>query len=376
MKRSYDAIIIGAGVVGLSAAYQLSSRGLDIIVIEKDFPGAGSTNRCIGGIRQQFSTAASIKLMKESVRLFQQMDETFGFSVEFHQGGYLFLGYTPEHLEAFKQSIAVQTEQDLDVRLLTANQCGEVVPQLNLQGLLGGTYSPADGQANPFNVLKGYIQAIKHNGSHLESFTEVTGIIVDNNRAVGVVTNSGHKVYAGAILNAAGPWAAPVGHLAGVQLPIAPERHEAFITERMKKFFEPMIVDFRSDGCYFNQRVNGQVIGCYSPDPPLPGTNTDATPEFAGEMSRRALRLLPSLAASRVLRQWGGSYSNTPDRSPIIDKTPLPGFYVAAGMSGHGFMFAPAAGKYIAGIIMEGAYPFEWGEFKLDREFTKEEILK
>jgi sarcosine oxidase subunit beta len=376
MNETFDSIIIGGGIIGLSAAYHLSGKGLKVLVVEKKFPGSGSTTRCIGGIRQQFSTEASIKLTQESVSQFLKMEEEFGFSVEFFQGGYLFLAYSQENLDSFNEVSKLQKSLGLDVRLLSVSECLDIVPSLNRENLLGGVYSPDDGQAYPFKVIEGYIQEITRKKSKIMPFVEVTGILIENESVKGISIASGDKYYSNVVLNAAGPWAGEIGKLAGIDLPIAPEKHEAFITTRMNRLFDTMIVDYRKDGCYFQQLVNGQVIGCYTPVPNQPGTDVHSSGEFLVEMSRRTIRLIPELSKAKVLRQWAGSYSMTPDGSPIVDKSGISGFFVAAGMCGHGFMFSPAMGKFISEIIVDDHYPFDWDEFKLNRDFSGKELLK
>ncbi len=376
MNRCFDAIVVGGGIIGLSSAYQLSQKGLKVGVIEKNFPGFGSTTRCIGGIRQQFSTEASIKLMKESVSQFQQMEEIFGFSVDFYQGGYLFLAYSQDNLDSFIKVSHLQKSLGLDIRLLSVAECLEIVPCLNQENLMGGVYSPDDGQAYPFKVVEGYIQEIKKNNSSILTFLEVSDIMIEKNKVMGVILGTGEKLYSDIVLNAAGPWAGEISKMAGLELPIFPEKHEAFITDRQEHLFNTMIVDYRSDGCYFQQLVNGQVIGCYTPVPNQPGTEVNASRKFLIEMSKRTVRLIPELKKANVLRHWGGSYSMTPDGSPFIDKTDINGFYIAAGMSGHGFMFSPAIGKFISDIIIDDQYPFHWDEFKIHRDCSRTELMK
>jgi sarcosine oxidase subunit beta len=376
MDRTFDAIIIGGGVIGLATAHHLSQRGLKCVVVEKGDPGSGSTTRCIGGIRQQFSTEASIKLMQESMRQFQMMEEEFGFSVEFYQGGYLFLAFSRATMESFEKVSRFQKKFGLDVRVLSPDQCLEIVPHLNPTDLLGGVYSPDDGQAYPFKVVEGYIHKIRESGSLVRSFSEVTRIPVSNGKVTGVELRNGKSLQSDIVVNAAGPWAREIGDMVGVNLPVHPERHEAFITDRMEHLFDAMIVDYRSDGCYFQQMTNGQIIGCYTPVPNQPGKHINSTLQFLVEMSKRTVRLIPALERAHVLRHWGGSYSMTPDGSPIIDKTDVPGFYAAVGMSGHGFMFSPAVGRYMADIIVEDTYPFTWDEFTIHRDYSRKEIMK
>jgi sarcosine oxidase subunit beta len=376
MNPAVDVIVIGGGIIGLASAYHLSRRGQKVLVLEKKYPGSGSTGRCIGGIRQQFSTPGAIRLMQESVRQFRGMKEEFGFSVEYVEGGYLFLAHDSQRLGTFKAILPLQKSLGLAVEILDAAGCRKIAPQLNPEGLLGGVFSPEDGQAYPFKVVEGYIQEIKKLGSEVRFFTEVNEIVVEKGTAKGVRTRAGETFPAGVILNAAGPWAQEVGRMAGLELPIAPEEHEAFITDRVPPLFTTMVVDYRTDGCYFYQRSNGQVIGCYSPVPNKPGIITESSLEFLVEMSKRTVRLVPELATARVIRHWGGCYSMTPDGSPFIDKTAIDGFYVANGMSGHGFMFAPAIGRYISEIILDDQYPFDWSEFSMGRAFSRQELMK
>ncbi len=376
MNSKFDSIIIGGGIVGLSIAYHLTKSGLKVVVLEKKYPGSGSTGRCIGGIRMQFSTEASIRLMQESMNHFRNMEEEFGFSVEFFAGGYLFLAHTDEKLLAFKKIMKLQKNLGLNVSVISPSECAGLVPGLNTNGLKGGIYSPDDAQAYPFKVMDGYIHGIKKNNSEVISFTEVKDILTENNGVTGVKLNNGEKIFSPVVVNAAGPWAREIGKMAGIDLPIFPEEHEALITDRNDHMFDPMVVDYRPDGCYFQQMKTGQIIGCYTPVPNKPGKDIQSSSKFLLDMSRRTVRLLPRLKDVNILRHWGGSYSMTPDGSPIVDKTKVKGLYIAVGMSGHGFMFGPAIGKYLSDIITEDKYPFPWDEFKLDREFSRVEIMK
>jgi len=376
MNPAVDVIVIGGGIIGLASAYHLSRRGQKVLVLEKKYPGSGSTGRCIGGIRQQFSTPGAIRLMQESVRQFRLMKEEFGFPVEYSEGGYLFLAHDPQRLETFKAILPVQKKLGLAVEILDAAACLKIAPQLNPDGLLGGVFSPEDGQAYPFKVIEGYIQEIKRLHSQVRFFTEVSEILRENNAVIGVKTTVGETFHGRVLLNAAGPWAQEIGRMAGLELPIAPEEHEAFITDRVPPLFATMVVDYRADGCYFYQRSNGQVIGCYSPVPNKPGIITESSLEFLVEMSKRTARLVPKLATARVIRHWGGCYSMTPDGSPFIDKTEIAGFYVANGMCGHGFMFSPAIGRYVSEIILDGRYPFDWSEFRMGRDLSRQELMK
>jgi sarcosine oxidase subunit beta len=377
MNRTADVIVIGGGVIGAATGYYLARLGRKVLLLERDFPCAGSTGRCIGGIRAQFTHDLSVRVMLESVRLFSGLHEELGRGVDWHQGGYLFLAFDEARERAFRAAIAVQHRYGLKVDYIGADDCARLVPGLDPAGLRGGAYCPTDGQADPFKVTYGYLAGIKRHGGGILTETEVVKINTRGGRVVSVTTRRGDEFFAPAVLNAAGPWANDVGRLAGVEVPVKPDRHESLVTEAVERLFDPMLVDYRSDGCYFVQHIGtGHFVGCYTPVPLVPGFDTGVTDEFITEMPRRMVRLVPRLAGVKVLRQWAGSYEMSPDGNPICGRTPVEGFYVAGGMSGHGFMFGPAVGRLVAELIDCGTPHLALDQFALDRDYGRAEAMK
>jgi sarcosine oxidase subunit beta len=375
--RSADAVVIGAGVIGAATGYYLAKQGLKVLVLERDFPCAGSTGRCIGGIRAQFSHDLTIRVMMESVRMFRGLGEELGEDVEWYQGGYLFLAFDEKRKQAFLDAIAIQRKYGLDVRFVSPDECVKIAPGLDPTGLLGGAYCPTDGQANPFKVTYGYLEGIKRLGGALIVGSDVRRFTMVGDKALSVIDSKGEEYICNMILNATGCWADEVGKMAGVSVPVTADRHESLVTEAVERVFAPMLVDYRSDGCYFVQHAGtGHFIGCYTPVPLVPGYNVDATDEFIAEMPRRMVRLVPKLAGVKVLRQWAGSYEMSPDGNPICGGTPVRGLYVSTGMSGHGFMFGPALGKLMAEQMVKGQASIPLDEFFLSRSFGKAEALK
>jgi len=375
--KTADAIIIGGGILGTAAGYYLAREGFEVILLEKEYLCAGSTGRCIGGVRQQFVTSTTIKVAMESVRLFSTMKDEMGVDVEWYQGGYLFLAHSEERKKEYLTAIALQKRMGLDVDFISASEIREIVPCLNLDGVLGAAYCPSDGQVNPFLVTKAYADGIKSLGGKILLGTEAIQIRGSDSRVTSVVTHTDEEYSAPIVVNAAGPSAKEVGRMAGVELLCEPERHEALVTERSEPLFDPMIVDYRADGCYFIQhKPTNQFIGCYTPYPRIGGPRVDSSIEFIKEMPRRMLRLLPCLKEVKIIRQWAGSYTMTPDGSPIVGSTSLDGFLVAVGMSGHGLMLGPALGKLLAELVASDRPSIPLDEFAYGREFRTGEVLK
>ena len=400
MKKTADAIIIGAGIIGAATGYYLAKKKLKVYVLEKKFPCFGSTGRCIGGIRQQYTHPLSINVMKESVRIFSTLSQEFGKDVEWFQGGYLFLAHSEEKKQTYLKAIQIQKEYNIPVKFVSQDDCVKIINGLNSDELLGGAYCPTDGQANPFAVTYGYLEGIKKLKGKIFTNVDVKKINVKGNKVISVITNNGDEphpskligrkrremfnyeegrgeYFAPIIVNAAGPWAKNVAKMVGLDVPIEPERHESLVTEACERLFDPMLVDYRADGCYFIQNYGtGHFIGCYTQVPNDPGYHTNASSEFITEMPRRMARLIPRLKGIKIIRQWAGSYEMTPDGNPIVDKTPIEGFYISAGMCGHGFMFGPALGKYMSELITNGKSSLPLDDFALNRSFGKAEAMK
>jgi sarcosine oxidase subunit beta len=374
MKKNYDIAVIGAGIIGMAAAHYLSRKGTKIAVIDKDYIGSGSTGRCIAGIRQQFSTPASIGMMKENMELFSRMEDEFGFSVEFSKSGYLLLAHEEKLMDVFKSNVEIQKKEGINVSLLSPKEAASIEPQLNTEGLVGAAYCPDDGQAYPFAVLRGYKAKIDEAGG--DFYLNNSVVKIEKEKHFHLTLEKDTLIEADKVLLSAGPWSRELGEQVGLDLPFFPERHEAVITERIPRLIGPMLVDYRSDGCYFQQLLTGQIIGCYTPDPNVPGIRNDCSLEFLTEMAKRMIRLVPELEKASLLRHWAGCYTMTPDGNPIVDQTELDDFYVASGMSGHGFMFGPAIGKHLAHFMLQGEWDTDFSEFSISRSFQSKESLK
>jgi sarcosine oxidase subunit beta len=213
------------------------------------------------------------------------------------------------------------------------------------------TFCKKDGHLNPFHTTHAFANAAKRLGVTFLPYTTVTGIAVRDGRIEGVETDKGF-ISTHVVVNAAGGYSAEIGRMAGVELPVVPERHHILVTEPVEPMLEPMVMSF-SLNIYCQQTPHGSfIMGRGDDDEPRDGRVT-STWSFLEEMARTCVSLMPPLGKLSVLRQWAGLYENSPDRQPIYGPVDaVQGLYLACGFSGHGFMFAPATGLIVSGQIL------------------------
>lgn len=354
MRNKADVVIIGGGVVGCAAAYYLTQNGCkDVVLLEKNFLSSGATGSCGAGIRQQWGTEMNCRLSKASMDIFENLEEILDYpeSIELKQGGYLILAYTEKEVAQFKKNVALQNSWGIDSQLISAAQAKEIVPHLNTADVLAATFCGSDGHANPFHVTQAYALAAKRQGAEINTFTTCLGIDVENDKIQGVHTSQGY-IKTDKVINAAGGYSDLINAMVGIKLPIYSERHQILVTEPVNAFQQPMIISF-SYNIYCQQVPHGAfIIGHGDPNEPK-GHNIGHSWQFLEAIAKKAYNLLPPLGKLRVIRQWSGLYNISPDRQPVIaEASSLPGFYMAIGFSGHGFMIAPITGIILADIIL------------------------
>jgi len=354
--RSYDVIVIGAGSVGTPAALSLSEAGLRTLVLdERPSVGQGSNRRAIGGLRATHSDAAKIRVYLRSLEVFSTWEERYGDKIEWHKGGYSFVAYRKEEEDSLKALLPFQKTHGLRIDWLDRKQLLEAVPDLNPNGLIGGTLAPDDGNASPLLAIQAFYRRARSLGADFKFNEKVTGLIMAGGKVTGVRTDRG-EYGAPAVINAAGPNGAEVARLSGLEIPVRPDSHEAAVTEAVARFLEPMIVDIRpvagSANYYFYQHDTGQIIFCITPSPPIWGQDVRETSSFLPMVAKRMIEVIPRLKNIRVRRTWRGLYPMTPDGLPIVGETrEVPGFILAVGMCGQGFMLGPGLGELLGRLV-------------------------
>jgi sarcosine oxidase, subunit beta len=361
-QKNYDVIVIGAGSVGAPTAYYLAKAGLRTLVLESAASvGQGSNKKAIGGIRATHSDPAKIRLCMRSLEIFSTWEKEHGDDIEWYKGGYLYPVYRDREEKILKDLLEKQKPFGLKIDWFDAPDLIKVVPDLNPDGLLGGTYSPEDGSASPLLSVHTFYQHAMDAGAEFHFNEAVTDFIIKNGKVSGIKTRKG-EYGAEIVINAAGAWAAQIGKLVGLDIPVHPDSHEAAITEPVAHFLNPMVVDIRpapgSANYYFYQHLTGQIVFCITPSPNIWGFDTHETSEFLPMVSRRMAQIMPRLANIRVRRTWRGLYPMTPDGFPIVGwAEQVPGFLLAVGMCGQGFMLGPGVAELIVRMVQNKTTP-------------------
>jgi sarcosine oxidase subunit beta len=370
-RDSASVVIIGAGIVGSSIAYHLSARGCnDVIVLEKaGSEVAGSSGRSAAGVRHQFANEVNIRLSLYSIERLRRFTDEVGGEAGLKQVGYLLLVSEPRRWEQSRRSVALQNSLGVPSRMLSPTDILDLMPYTNLDGLLGATYSAADGHCDPHGIAAGYLSAARRRGVELRRATPATGIRREKRRVTAVDTPAGSIACEWAI-NAAGPWAAKVGALAGIRVPVQPYRRCIYMTEPMPSVPSfPFVIDTAS-GFYMRKEGDKLLIGLTNESEP-PGENLAVDWDWLETVLERGAERFPFLANAGIVRRncWAGLYENTPDHMPVLGRHPeLPNYVDASGFSGHGVMHSPATGMLIAEEVLDGrAHTIDIDELRITR---------
>ena len=351
--RHASVVIIGGGVIGLSAAYHLAAAGVrDVVLLERAELGSGSTCRAAGGVRAQFSDAVNIELGNRSLRTFETFRETFGQEIDLHQVGYLFLLEDPAHVSAFEANVALQNELGVATRMIDVAEAKRLSPLIETEGLLAAVYGPRDGHCTPESVVLGYAGAARRAGARLLRGVEVTGIDRDGDEIRAVHTTAG-AISTDTVICAAGAYSARIGDLAGVPLPVEPLRRQIITTGPAPDLEGdlPFTIDF-STSLYFHREGPGLLVGMSDPDE-TPGFKLDRGEEWLPRLAEAIERRAPQIGDLGIASGWAGLYEITPDRNAIIGEAgSVSRFLVATGFSGHGFLMAPAVGEVVRDLYL------------------------
>ena len=374
MIRSADVVIVGGGASGVSIAFSLAGRGVrNVLILERRFLASGGTGRSVGIMRQLYPTAEATQMVVRSLRVFQQFRDITGGDASYVPCGCL-IGVGPAMRSTLEATVTRQRSLGVKAEILSPADVARVEPRIDPAGLGAVLWEPESGYGDPTAVTLGYADAARRAGVMIEQGVEVTAIERDGDRVSGVVTTTGERIATGTVVIAAGLWSPAVARMAGVTLPIIVGRHPVFVVERDAGFGPPHVVYLDlAGGAYVRPETGGLTLtGSLTDDetqhPMDPeALGGDVGGDEAALTLDRTARSVPRLAEGTVRRGWAGAFDITPDWMPILDRAPVEGLWVAAGMSGHGFKLSPAVGEMMATLITGARPPVSATPFRFDR---------
>jgi len=378
LPGSTDVVVIGGGVIGASIAYHLAKRKIGVVLLEKGNAACGSSGACGGTIfLQTKSPGTHLELALESSRRFVHLEQELGAGFEYQRHGGMIVIETEEELRTLQQFVEKQKRSGLDVALLDARQAREAAPMLS-DKILGATYSPMDAQVNPMFLTFAFLKAARDSGAQISANTRVTGFRKTADCIRSVITEKG-EIQTDMVVNAGGPYAAEIGALLDLTIPIKPRRGQLAVTEAI----EPMVSCCMLSAQYIAAKFNPTLArkgGGVSIEPTANGNFIlGSTREFVGFDNRvdlagirhiagRASSILPCLKRLNLIRVFAGLRPYTPDGLPILGAVDgLDGFVMAAGHEGDGIALSPITGEIIAGLIVDKKTDFPLQAYSLAR---------
>jgi len=371
LKPSYDVAIIGGGGHGLACAYYLARDwGItDVCVLEKGWLGGGNTGRNTAIIRSNYLTPEGVEFYEESLRLFRGLSAELDFNIMLSERGHLTLAHTETALRTMRWRAEVNKHLGVRSELVTPEEIARLCPPMNLSPqarypVLGALYHEPGAIARHDAVAWGYARAADRLGVELHQRTEVTGVLSEGGRVIGLETNRG-RIAAGRVLQAVAGSSSLLAALASFRLPIRTVPLQACVSEPLKPFLDPVIVS-ASLHCYVSQSARGELVMGGATDPY--GLYAQrSTQDFKERLAGDLLELFPFLSEVRLMRQWAGITDMTPDFAPVMGETPLDGYYLDAGWGTWGFKATPVAGRRMAELIATGRVPALLQPFELTR---------
>ncbi|HEX5837978.1 MAG TPA: FAD-binding oxidoreductase [Anaerolineales bacterium] len=358
MTQTYDAIVIGAGVMGASLAFHFAERGLRTAVLERNVTASGATGHSSGLVRMHYDLAAESELTFKSYKLyFSNWRERVGGDCGFINTGFMQIAKR-EHEDRLRGNVANQQRIGINTLVISAEEVRKLFPDLLTEQFDYAAYEPDSGYADATLSTNSFLDCAKRNGAVLIQNCEVTAIHTSGGRVTGVSTTKG-DFSAPIVLNAAGAWAKQVASLAGIDVPLVTWSHDVAFLHRPPSLARfPAVID-DTINCYFRPEGSALILAA-GEDESLRGEPPDAedqtpTPTFLEKLIDAMVQRIPKIEESGLHSIHVGRDGITPDQRAIYGSSGLDGFYLACGLSGTGFKTSPAAGASLVELILDGA---------------------
>jgi glycine/D-amino acid oxidase-like deaminating enzyme len=378
LPASADVVVIGGGVIGASIAYHLAKRKVDVVLLEKGDAASGSSGACGGTIfLQTKSPGTHLELALESSRRFVHLEQELGAGFEYHcQGGMIVVEHD-EELRTMEKFVEKQNNSGLEVSLLDPKQARELEPSLS-EKIWGATFSPMDAQLNPMFLTFAFLKAAQGLGAKILTNTGATGFQRTSNCIKSVKTDKG-EIRTDTVVNAGGVYAAEIGALLDLEIPVRPRRGQLVVTEAVGPIISRCMLSAQYIAAKFNPAL-AQKGGGISIEPTASGNfvlgstrefvgfDNRVTPEKLLHIAKHVGRIIPCLKNLNFIRAFAGLRPYTPDGLPILGTVAgLGGFIMAAGHEGDGIALSPITGEIIAELIVDNNTGFPIEEYRLER---------
>jgi len=377
MNPSYDAIVIGAGVMGASIAYNLSQRGLKVLILERQSVGVGATGASSGLVRMHYDLEIDSALAWQSFHFFRNWRERIGGECGFHRTGFLQI-VAPANNEQLRGIVEMQKQIGILTEVVTAEEVRKIAPMFKTDDFELAVYEPESGYADPVLTTNSFITNAKLCGSVLLPDCEVTGIRLSGGKVVGVDSNRG-SFDAPIVVNCAGTFADRVAKLVDVDVPLDTWSHDvAFVRRPAKVGMHPACID-DALSMYFRPEGELTLIGFEDynrmGEPPESDLG-HVDKEFVMRAIDRICERMEGMEEGSLHSTHVGRDGLTPDQRAIIGQAGPDGFYIACGFSGTGFKLSPAVGVCMAELILDGSAKLvDISSLNLSR-FARGELLK
>jgi len=373
LSGSFDAVVVGGGIMGCATALELARRGASVAVLEKGALASGSTGKSSAIVRQHYSNEVTARMARWGLDVFRDFDERVGGECGFVGCGFLVLVPAAD-AEGLHANVALQRGVGVDTRVLAPEEIREVLPGAASSDLVAAAWEPDAGYADPHLTTTGLAGAARRHGARFFVNTTVTGIRFAGGRVTGVDSTAG-PFDAAAVVNCAGPWGRRVGAMAGLDVPVNACRAQVSVYGRPEgqRGPHPVVLDFAHASYFRPETGNLMLVGLIDPSEADDVVDPDAYPEhtdrgFDEMVGMRWIERCPAMEAAELRRGYAGLYEITPDWHPIMDEVPAgSGHFLCTGFSGHGFKLAPAVGLMTAQMVLGETPAFDAGLFRLSR---------
>ena len=356
MSRNYDAVIVGAGVMGTSIAFHLAERGLRPVILERRQVGFGATGSSSGLVRMHYDLEVESRLAWLSFQYFRDWHKRVGGECGFTRTGFLHIE-PPEHFDQLRGNVEMHQRIGIPTSVITGGEVKKIAPSFYTDDIEFAAYEPESGYADATLTANSFLAAAKSMGAEFQQDCEVNGLKISGDKITGVSTPLG-EFNSNLVINAAGAWAGRINEMAGVTIPLDTWTHDVVHMRKPDKVGNhPTVID-SSLSMYFRPDSGNLLLVALEDDSRL-GESPDAEHKyvargFVDRAVERICRRIPAMENGSLHSSHVGRDGLTPDQRAAIGQVGPHGYYLASGFSGTGFKISPAVGQCVSELILDG----------------------